>query len=345
MKNWIYIPLALFFCFLTEKHVQAQDIHYSQFYTARTLLNPAVNTHFEGDYRVGLNFKNQWGWARQDRNLTYRTFSLAGDMKWLPSFIPNGDEIGIGGYIMRDIAGNGELAFHRMKLNASYSKSLDAFNTYRLSFGAGIALVQRRVEWDRLTFDNQWDDGFFNPDLPSGEVNYDDAFYYPDISLGAALAIHPENGNIYRFGLSLKHVNRPKESFFGQDNRIGFRPVGQASGKVQLNNRINIYPSVYFTTQKRAMEVLGGGMIGMEAGKGSGFEGEFLAGAWYRYNDALIPTIGYHWNEWKLVMNYDVNLSSLTPVSRTRGGFELSLYYIGLSKKDAQQIFIPCPRM
>ncbi len=38
----------------------AQDIHLSQFYNSDHLLNPAKVGDFDGDYRIGTNYRNQW---------------------------------------------------------------------------------------------------------------------------------------------------------------------------------------------------------------------------------------------------------------------------------------------
>ena len=40
--------------------VKAQDIHLSQFYTQDHLLNPARVGDHTGDYRISVNYRNQW---------------------------------------------------------------------------------------------------------------------------------------------------------------------------------------------------------------------------------------------------------------------------------------------
>ncbi|MEO6832110.1 MAG: type IX secretion system membrane protein PorP/SprF, partial [Chitinophagaceae bacterium] len=39
----------------------AQDIHFSQFYENAILRNPALTGIFSGDYKVGVNYRTQWG--------------------------------------------------------------------------------------------------------------------------------------------------------------------------------------------------------------------------------------------------------------------------------------------
>ena len=39
----------------------AQDIHFSQYYSAPLTINPALTGGFAGDYRAGVNYRTQWG--------------------------------------------------------------------------------------------------------------------------------------------------------------------------------------------------------------------------------------------------------------------------------------------
>ncbi|HSK11608.1 MAG TPA: type IX secretion system membrane protein PorP/SprF, partial [Phnomibacter sp.] len=65
------------------------------------------------------------------------------------------------------------------------------------------------------------------------------------------------------------------------------------------------------------------------------------AGAWYRFNDALIPYLGLEWSSFRFGASYDVNTSSLKAVSQGRGGFEVSLIYVYRTSTDRP---IVCPK-
>lgn len=58
MKQWIKLLIIISFIPLG---LQAQDVHYSQFYTDYLRLNPSMAGNFDGTYRVGLNLRNQYG--------------------------------------------------------------------------------------------------------------------------------------------------------------------------------------------------------------------------------------------------------------------------------------------
>ena len=56
-----------------------QDLHFSQFMNSPLLTNPA-NTGFipDGDYRLGVNYRNQWA---SITDFPYKTMSAFGDVQ------------------------------------------------------------------------------------------------------------------------------------------------------------------------------------------------------------------------------------------------------------------------
>src|SRR5438874_9685701 len=82
----------------------AQDLHFSQFFNSPLLTNPA-NTGFipDGDYRMGINYRNQWSSIMQ---VPYKTMSAFGDAQVMRN--DNG-WMGLGGVILHDVAGSGNL--------------------------------------------------------------------------------------------------------------------------------------------------------------------------------------------------------------------------------------------
>ena len=70
MKN-LYLVFFTFLIMLSL--VQAQDIHYTQFYASPLNLNPAAAGSFNGDYRFAANYRNQ----RSSLGTPYTTMSLS----------------------------------------------------------------------------------------------------------------------------------------------------------------------------------------------------------------------------------------------------------------------------
>src|SRR3954452_20925759 len=84
--------------------LQAQDLHFSQFFNSPLTTNPA-NTGFipDADYRLGASYRNQYSSILSS---PYKTISIFGDAQLLRNQIENG-WLGIGGVILSDVAGSG----------------------------------------------------------------------------------------------------------------------------------------------------------------------------------------------------------------------------------------------
>ena len=80
MKKYLFhhTLLCLSVMLLMQQQSIAQSIHFSQYYNAPMLLNPA-NTALmpENDYRLGINYRNQWA----SIPVPYNTFSAFADFQ------------------------------------------------------------------------------------------------------------------------------------------------------------------------------------------------------------------------------------------------------------------------
>ncbi len=56
----IYLAFIAVCCAFSFQTLQAQDVHFSQYYTFAQALNPALTGNFDGSYRVALIYRNQW---------------------------------------------------------------------------------------------------------------------------------------------------------------------------------------------------------------------------------------------------------------------------------------------
>jgi len=106
MKHIIYIWTLLISALFCAPKTFAQDLHFSQFFNSPLTTNPA-NTGFipDGDYRLGINYRDQWSSVM---SVPYKTMSAFGDVQLMKNKFDNG-WIGLGGVILRDVAGSGNL--------------------------------------------------------------------------------------------------------------------------------------------------------------------------------------------------------------------------------------------
>src|SRR6476619_1518574 len=128
------IPIVL--CgVLSVLMAQAQDLHFSQFFNSPLTTNPA-NTGFipDGDYRLGINYRDQWSTIM---SVPYTTMSDFGDVKLMKNRFENG-WIGLGGVILRDVAGSGNLTSTKLYGSVAYHQLLGYSSLLSLGFNVGM---------------------------------------------------------------------------------------------------------------------------------------------------------------------------------------------------------------
>ncbi len=306
----------------------AQDLHFSQFMNSPLLTNPA-NTGFipDGDYRLGANYRNQWSTITA---FPYKTMSVFGDMQTMQNE-DNTGWMGLGGVILRDVAGTGSLTSTKIYGSIAYHQMVNAGSLVSLGFNVGWA--NKNINTSNLTFPSQWNGKFFDvnnftvaPKLDVNNINY------LDIQVGGNYAYFPTENFYLNVGFSAMHVNRPRESFFdaqqGIDNRIPVRYTGFLNGSFKLNDRVIVNPNVYASLQAKSYEIVGG----LNAHYNLSGDGEkvLIAGAYYRYKDAVIPMIGLGLKDYTFTFTYDATMSTLKTFNNGRGALEFSLIKQGV---------------
>src|SRR5690606_34205134 len=142
------------------------------------------------------------------------------------------------------------------QVSAAYHVQLDDYNM--ISVGLGAAFAQRSVDFAKLTFDTQWDGFTFDPRQSNGESYSFQKTSYADITAGFNYAFFP-NENIYiKLGAGLLHINRPTESFYKMDNKLGMRPTGNLDMLFRMGESWIANLSAYYTQQKSASEMIFG---------------------------------------------------------------------------------------
>ena len=314
------------------RSASAQDIHFSQFFEAPLLRNPALAGIFTGDYRVQGVFHDQWNSFTD----AYRTGSLNGEYK-----IPIGqgnDFLTTGLQILYDRAGTAALTTTELLPALNYSKSLSDQKTMYLSFGLLGGLVEKSIDLTKVTTNNQFNGMAYDPALPNGEAFLTPDVHYLDGSLGLSFntTFGAEQVNSLFVGMAYHHLNRPKNSFY-KNPGIELDPKYVFSGGLKIN--INEFSS--FTVQADqsmqgpASETIGGILYSYKLGDDPlNSENTLSLGTFLRWKDALIPVLKMETHSLAIALSYDVNVSPLTVASSGHGGFELSLSYIGFLERE-----------
>ena len=305
----------------------AQDLHFSQFMNSPLSTNPA-NTGFipDGDYRLGVNYRNQWASVM---SVPYKTMSAFGDVQVAKNTFENG-WVGLGGMILKDVAGSGNLTSTKIYGSVAYHQMLGYSSLLSLGFNVGYA--NKQINATNLKFPDQFDGYFFDSKLPTSVMLTRNNIGYLDMQVGMNYAYFPTEKVYVNTGFSVHHVNMPRESFFQEsdvyNNRVPRRYIGFANGSFMLNDQWIINPNAYVSVQAKSMEVVAGANAHYNL-SGDG-ENILVAGLYYRHKEAIIPMIGLGYKDYVFTFSYDATISSLNAYNNTRGAFEFSLVKQGV---------------
>ena len=197
------LPLLCILLLLGEMMVYSQDNHFTQFDYNPIFLNPSNAGNFNGDWRVAGTYRNQWMKAGEP----YKTATVSADMP----FYVMGQKIGAGILFLNDVAGPGQMTYNKLYLTGGYGYEY-SHNYFRggLQLGMVFGSVNDWYNWNRV-------DGEYN--LSSGEGDDIGNATYLDVNLGFSW-----KRNIHIFepeaGLVVKHINAPKATFLGGDEKV-----------------------------------------------------------------------------------------------------------------------------
>ncbi len=332
----LYIIVVVVMC---AGNAWSQDIHFSQFFEAPLLRNPSLAGIFSGDIRVQGVYRDQWNSVTN----AYRTGSLNAEYK-MP--IGKGDDfMTTGVQVLYDKAGTVGLNTVHLLPALNYHKSLSSEKTSYLSLGFMGGMIRKSIDVSKMTTDTWYNTGGGN----MGELIAQPNFTTWDASVGMSYntSFGANQVNSLFLGAAYHHLNRPKNSFYRNPD-IELSPKYVFS----FGMKFNIDEYTYFTVQADQSlqgsfkETIGGALYSYKLG-GDPENPTYTihGGAFLRWKDALIPVIKIDKQPLSIAISYDVNVSQLKTASQGRGGFELSVAYIGFLERDnSSQYKMLCPR-
>jgi type IX secretion system PorP/SprF family membrane protein len=341
---------------------QAQDIHFSQFYSAPLLLNPAMTGNVAESYRVALSYRNQWA----SIPAPYSTVAASVDASLLGCQL-GVDHVGVGLAISNDRSGDGLLNDFTSMLSLAYHKGLDPERRYMLSLGGQVGYTQKSIDITKLLFERQINPNIeLDPALPNGEPFQSNRFDYIDLRAGGMFtgALN-ENANVY-LGGSFYHLTKPQETFLtpeassAEKNLLDPRLVFHGGGSFNLGTRFNLSPSMIYMSQSGSRNIVVGTAFGYSfqerarrysrgrggrSSRGNSEQGSALyLGSWYRMNDAVILLLGIDYQSFKFGFSYDINVSGLRQATLSQGAVELALSFTGKMAECKREVPTYCPR-
>jgi type IX secretion system PorP/SprF family membrane protein len=333
--------------------VTAQDPQFSQFYAAPLYLNPAM-AGSTGQARAGINYRNQW--PSIDANFT--TTSVYFDY-----FIED-KKSGVGFLLTQDREGLAGL--RSVSVGLQYSYELRLSKNIGFSPGFQVAYFSRDVNFNRLTFGDQFDPttgDFINPNTAE-TFNTDFKKSFVDLSVGGLL-FTPRAW----LGVAAFHLTQPNQSIIDEDAPLpiklsvhgGFkfplRPGVVGSGVYARNSERSISPAFQYRHQ--------GEFDQLDLGLYFTFE-PLVLGTWYRgiptkkvndypNNESIVLLIGFtkiggkdkNGNRDGLTIGYSFDYTISELGIGAGGAHEFSLVYTwpmrNPRKPPPDKMVIPCP--
>ncbi|MCC6816577.1 MAG: PorP/SprF family type IX secretion system membrane protein [Saprospiraceae bacterium] len=325
--------------FVMLGNILAQDIHQSQFYTSPLNLNPALTGNFFGDQRFALNYRNQWF---VDDLVKYLTFTGSYDLRLFPKKWTQRGIWSLGFLVNYDKAGDSRLGLTHLGVSASFAYPINNKNIF--SLGAMIGGTSRRFSVDNLTWDEQYNNGSYDPNRPSGENIGSSSNFFMDVSAGLNYRWQKSKRTKLDLGLGAYHLNKPDQIFYSSNQTIQlpYRFTIYALPSLNLSKRFDLLFHVLYQNQRPYEEIVYGGYLRSYLSRQRGREFNVLLGIAVRNADALIPKVAFEYKNWYLGVSYDINNSDFKKATNRRGGPEFSLIHVFVKARPIE-VLRTCP--
>ena len=320
----------------------AQDIHFTQFQYVPLSVNPAQTGLFAGTFRISGLYRSQWyGGGTGNVKNGYQTPVLHIDLP-IKGFRKQ-DWIGVGVNLHQDKTGVAALTNSLAGFNGAYHMGLDKKAMNVLSFGVQYGLISRRVDAEKLRFQ----DGILSNGTSIDVRNIDTkGKSYSDFSVGANFraTLDPKTQNMLNIGISVEHLTGPKYNLVTTTiSKLPRRFNLYGVVDLQLAKQITLQPALILRTAGGQTETMAQAMVGfkLDPKKNTIVKG----GLGYRLGDAAQALLGVELGDLRVGASYDLTTSALRSNSSIRDGFEIAIGYVGkIFKKPNPPATILCPK-
>ncbi|MBI3233315.1 MAG: PorP/SprF family type IX secretion system membrane protein [Bacteroidetes bacterium] len=325
--------LILFLFFQSMVYIYAQDPYYSQLFTNRLYLNPALAGANKG-LRIATIHRQLWPNVPGPLHTTGFALDLT--------------DPGIGGAIgitaMNDNRGEGFLNTNQFGLIYAYRNLLGRRGNTEFSLASGVSMVNKSIDWTKLEFSDEFDPVLGKKYQSSAQQPANTSIFYSDFDFGFSL-----NHRISKYGRdsyigwggAMHHITRPDESFIGVHRRIPIKTSLYVGAMIPVKNFRSKTPTFFFPHATYIQQ----GQKSFNQVNFQAFQaGCFLYKDWYfvgidyrnspytagRNTDALIVNMGIHSGigmagSYQITYSLDVNLNGLG--AQTWGSHEISLIF------------------
>lgn len=321
----------MFFIFCAN--IQAQDIHFSQFWEPSSFSNPTHIGNFDGNLKLSAQYRNQWSQFNTPITSVFADATLKINQEnhyWALSMSFLRDQLSY-------------LSYHQIRFtgSASYQQRFTKKILGGLGFQVGTRMTN--IDYSKLTFDRQWDPntGEFIHANPSFENFNNQTIYTPFIGLGASINLQSKK-MLHTFDIASLYVAQNKSSDF-----VFYQPFKFTTNYhsyIKLKENITLMPKIGLITTASANSINSGLLVKFNLNE----KQEIYGGILYRWGidrngDAIIPVVGARIKQLRVGFSYDYVASGLKQEG-FKSAYEVSVSYI--FKVPKQKFFsIDCMRL
>ena len=315
--------------------IYAQQVSFSQFYSAPLHLNPALAGISHGP-RIAMTYRNQWPELTTGTNGGFTTYAISYDQHI------EAIKGGLGLQLISDRIANDKIVNNSIALTYSYQLRFN--NKVGMKFGIGGSYKHRYINFHDLTFLDQIDPiTGFNQSIGVPHLTNEPPpanFNKNIFNANAGVVLFNKN---YYGGVSFNNI-LPEEEFYGE-KAFKTRIAAHAGalfklGKNPYNKKYFVAPQLLYVFQNNFHQITAGTMVGYEF---------IYISLWGRHTitnmDAVIVGIGFKKSVIRFGYSYDINLS---PLKGTAGLHEFTFVF-NFTKEDSslnpsyRQGIMPCP--
>lgn len=304
---------------MTALLMKAQDGQLSYAYASPLAVNPAsTGSLTEGKMRIVTSFRKQWtGFI--DKGIVNYSFSLDAPFK--------SKKAALGLLLYNNSATGGAVKNISAAVSFGYNTYLDRSAKIKLAFGIQAGVGQKYFDPTKLTFDNQYVPGIgFDPTLDSKEKFSNTSVIYPDFGFGTLLYYDVKSmRKVFPWlGFSAYHLTEPNESFYKSiTSRLPRKYIISTGVIVRSSETFSFIPHILMVNQASVTQFNIGSTFNVDFNKYT----TLIFGGYIRTKDAGIVMLGIDYDKYTLQMVYDIHTSTLSPITRGFGGYEITLKY------------------
>ncbi|MGA1544019.1 MAG: PorP/SprF family type IX secretion system membrane protein [Saprospiraceae bacterium] len=321
----------------TSLVLNSQDYRYNFANSSSSQLNPALIGAFEGDLKIGIQYRNLFGTLLQED--AFKGYSIAVDYKMQDQ---RGNFLGwnIGAHQNNHPRSNFQKS--ELMVGFAYHKKIassNRSNSHYLTAGFQAGIGQHRLNANQLWFSNQWDIDAerINLDIQNGENwTAQTSSLFPDFQAGILWSgVFNKDFSAY-LGGSAFHVAKPNISLFeGSTYQLERRWVIHGGINYYFNKNIGILPNFVWMSQSYGTSLTLGNYL---AFKGNGYDeiGFRVGGFLHQSNywtgqlrpESMAVAVMMQRDPIQFGVNYEFTISELSAVNQGRGAVEFQIILI-----------------